>query len=192
MKQRWLKSYCKKTSLINIKNFCIWKTPTYLSRLSNNLHSLPNTKLHHPLSVQDHSTTSKCTYLNSSLIPYANPISGTSLITAVAAAFIKSNARLSFGFSKSYFAENLRSFEYTIGEYKGVQFGMGVREMGGFTYGTRGRLSAQRCKWRGVGWWIVRMFLRIRTWSWPWVVGALGRAGKVKRFRGLKIERDQV
>ena len=64
--------------------------------------------------------------------------------------------------------------------------------MGGFTYGIHGRLSGRRRKWRGVGWLVVRMFLRIRTWSWPWVVGVLGRAGKVKRFRGLKIERNQV
>ena len=109
--------------LINIKCFCDFKRTTYLSRLSNNLHSLPNTKLHHPLLVKVHSVLSKCTYLNSSLIPYANPISGTSLITAVAAAFIKSNARRSFGFSKLYFAENLRGFEYTISEYERVPFG---------------------------------------------------------------------
>ena len=141
--------------------------PTYLSRLSNNPHSFPNTKLHHPLSVKAYSTQSNGTYLNSSLIPYANPISGTSLITAVAAAFINFKASRSFGFSKSYFAENLRSFEYAIGEYERVLLRMVGRGMGRCTYGIHGRLSGRRCKWRGVGWWIVRMFSHIRTWSWP-------------------------
>ena len=35
-------------------------------------------------------------------------MSGSSFKTATAAAFIKSNARLSFGFSKSYFDDNLQ------------------------------------------------------------------------------------
>ena len=143
-----------------------------------------------PLTHYLPTTPNKCTHLNSSLIPYANPISGTSLITAVAAAFINSNARRSFGFSKSYFAENLRACEHAIGKYEGVCFWDGGRGMGEFTYGIHGRLSGRRCKWRGVGWWIVRMFSHIRTWSWPWIVGVVGRAGDVKRVRGLKIERD--
>ena len=46
-------------------------------------------------------------YLYSSLIPYAITISGSSLRTALAAAFMRSRARRSFGFSNSYLAENL-------------------------------------------------------------------------------------
>jgi hypothetical protein len=46
-------------------------------------------------------------YLYSSLIPYAITISGCSVITALAAAFMRSNARRSFGFSNACLAENL-------------------------------------------------------------------------------------
>ena len=67
-------------------------------------------------------------------------------MTAVAAAFIRSNARRSFGFWKLYFAENLRSFQYAISEYDGIEFGMGVMGMGEFTYGIHGRLGGRRGK----------------------------------------------
>jgi hypothetical protein len=46
-------------------------------------------------------------YLYSSLIPYAITISGNSARTAFAAAFMRSSARRSFGFSKAYLFENL-------------------------------------------------------------------------------------
>lgn len=46
-------------------------------------------------------------YLYSSLIPYATTISDKSTRTALAAAFMRSSARRSFGFSKEYLAENL-------------------------------------------------------------------------------------
>lgn len=47
------------------------------------------------------------TNLYSSLIPYAMTMSGCSFMTALAAAFMRSSALRSFGFSNSYFAENL-------------------------------------------------------------------------------------
>lgn len=49
--------------------------------------------------------TETCLY--SSLTPYAMVMSGSSAITALAAAFMSSRARLSFGFSNSYLVENL-------------------------------------------------------------------------------------
>lgn len=51
-------------------------------------------------------------YLYSSLIPYATTISDRSTSTALAAAFMRSRARRSLGFSKVCLAENLlfRSF----------------------------------------------------------------------------------
>jgi hypothetical protein len=48
----------------------------------------------------------KCLY--SSLIPYAMTMSGSSAMTAFAAAFMRSSARRSFGFSKEYLLENLK------------------------------------------------------------------------------------
>lgn len=48
-------------------------------------------------------------YLYSSLIPYAITMSGSSFRTALAAAFMRSIPRRSFGFSKAYLSENLRS-----------------------------------------------------------------------------------
>lgn len=46
-------------------------------------------------------------YLYSSLMPYAMTMSGSSVMTCLAAAFMRSIARRSFGFSKEYLAENL-------------------------------------------------------------------------------------
>lgn len=46
-------------------------------------------------------------YLYSSLMPYARMISGSSAITALAAAFMSSRARRSLGFSNAYLSENL-------------------------------------------------------------------------------------
>lgn len=48
---------------------------------------------------------SACLY--SSLTPYAMVMSESSAMTALAAAFMRSSARLSFGFSKPYFVANL-------------------------------------------------------------------------------------
>ena len=61
--------------------------------------------------------------------------------------------------------------------------------MGEFTCGIHGRLRGRRCKWQGVGWWIVRMFLRIHTWSWPWIVGVVsGREGGGREEGGKRSE----
>ena len=49
--------------------------------------------------------------LYSSLIPYAITMSGSSVRTAFAAAFMRSSARRSFGFSKAHLLENLQTFE---------------------------------------------------------------------------------
>jgi hypothetical protein len=46
-------------------------------------------------------------YLYSSLVPYAIMISGSSVMTALAAAFMSSRARRSLGFSKACLSENL-------------------------------------------------------------------------------------
>lgn len=46
-------------------------------------------------------------YLYSSLMPYPMAMSGSSVMTVLAAAFMRSSALLSFGFSKPYFAANL-------------------------------------------------------------------------------------
>ena len=55
-------------------------------------------------------------YLYSSLIPYAMTISGSSFMTAIAAAFMRSSARRSLGFSKAYLFENLISISKDCGE----------------------------------------------------------------------------
>lgn len=47
------------------------------------------------------------TYLYSSLTPYATVMSWTSPMTALAAAFMSSRARLSLGFSNAYLFANL-------------------------------------------------------------------------------------
>lgn len=52
------------------------------------------------------------TCLYSSLTPYAMVISGSSAMTALAAAFMRSRARLSFGFSKPYLLANLGEGEH--------------------------------------------------------------------------------
>jgi hypothetical protein len=63
--------------------------------------------------------------LYSSLIPYAMTISGSSVKTALAAAFMRSSARLSFGFSKAYLFENLElvriGFKEGLGEDRLVE-----------------------------------------------------------------------
>ena len=74
-----------------------------------------------------------------------------------------------------------------ISEYDRVYSGMGVK----VTYGIHGRLGGRPCKWRGVGWWTVQMFSRIRTWSWPWIVGVVAKAGKAKRLEVCKLEENQ-
>lgn len=58
--------------------------------------------------------------LNSSLIPYAREISGISVRTARAAAFIKSSARRSLGFSKAYLADRLDRIPCEHGDARGT------------------------------------------------------------------------
>ena len=52
------------------------------------------------------------TYLYSSLMPYEMMISGSSAMTALAAVFMRSSARRSFGFSNAYLFENLLTSQY--------------------------------------------------------------------------------
>lgn len=89
-----------------------YRQQSYLDRLSKREHDLWKTKLCHGISLLDnkiqiqvHFMTKQ--YLYSSLIPYAIIISGSSVMTALAAAFMSSRARRSFGFSKAYLSENL-------------------------------------------------------------------------------------
>jgi hypothetical protein len=58
-------------------------------------------------SPENEDLMSTSTYLYSSLTPYAIIKSGKSFITDTAAAFIRSNARRSFGFLNLYLSDNL-------------------------------------------------------------------------------------
>jgi hypothetical protein len=84
-------------------------------QLSWNLNRIPRASQHNGFpserkiaqSLSEANEWDSGTYLNSSLVPYARHRSGSSFMTASAAAFMRSRARRSLGFSNLYLAVNL-------------------------------------------------------------------------------------
>lgn len=79
-------------------------------------------------------------------------------MTAVAAAFIRSNARRSFGFLKPYLFDSLLGMSTILSN----------RRLNEQTSGSHGRLYGQQCMWTKAVHPVSHNPLRTRTWNWPW------------------------